>query len=333
MDRSSNCEDYRLGSVLKLLFLIPEQEIELALSISHDTGMPLGSVLIAQGKLKSHELRISIHAQSLLKDSLVDTDEINLAVRHLKEQPLGIEGALNMIGWYRNLEQPSNRLGELLIKAGVLTPLQLTKALAQQRSTLEPLGQALTRLSFISKKAVMKVLSIQEVIRSGLLDRVNGVELIQHVCSKYKSPVKSAQMGPDFVETLINMPSRGAHNLLRSVDHLIDSTSKVLAPSSGSDDEPGSRQLFKRFEKTIEASYGASKSQRENLTESNRLALIPKRTNTKVEKKTISDLRRACTRKYGKWSQANSNFKQQIIEVRKVCMNATGSLKLIGPLW
>ncbi len=58
----------------------------------------------------------------------------------------------------------AKRLGELLVKKGVLTPTQLNIALERQRSTREFLGAILMRLGWLTEEALLKTLAEQFVI-------------------------------------------------------------------------------------------------------------------------------------------------------------------------
>jgi type IV pilus assembly protein PilB len=57
--------------------------------------------------------------------------------------------------------QPTQKLGELLMKRGLLTQLQLDEALKQQRETREFLGAILIRKGLITPEALLTTLSMQ----------------------------------------------------------------------------------------------------------------------------------------------------------------------------
>ena len=60
-----------------------------------------------------------------------------------------------------NPRQSTKKLGELLIQRRLITPAQLERALAQQRSTREFLGAILIRLGLIRPDALLETLSEQ----------------------------------------------------------------------------------------------------------------------------------------------------------------------------
>ncbi|TYP53290.1 GspE/PulE family protein [Thermosediminibacter litoriperuensis] len=53
------------------------------------------------------------------------------------------------------------RLGDLLVKAGMITPEQLEKALNEQKRSGERLGKILVRLGYVSEKDILEVLEFQ----------------------------------------------------------------------------------------------------------------------------------------------------------------------------
>ena len=64
----------------------------------------------------------------------------------------------------------NSRLGDLLLKEQVITPLQLNKALESQRSSGARLGHELTRLGYIEEHDLTSFLSKQYSVPSINLD-------------------------------------------------------------------------------------------------------------------------------------------------------------------
>jgi hypothetical protein len=62
------------------------------------------------------------------------------------------------------------RLGDLLVRAGVLTPTQLEAALAEQRRWGGRLGRVLVQMQFVSEAVLIRALSKQLGIRAADLD-------------------------------------------------------------------------------------------------------------------------------------------------------------------
>jgi hypothetical protein len=183
--KKGKTKDWRLGTILTELSLLSPDELEFALKMTRSTGMPLGSVLLVTGALTKEELRAMIQAQSMLKDQLVDESELLSAMPLLKEQQsLGLEGALRRIKWHRDINMPTNKLGELLVSAKLLSQLDLAKGLAHNRNSLQPLGRTLVLIGALSPRALQHALVIQERIRKGELSREQGVTFLRDVCAR-----------------------------------------------------------------------------------------------------------------------------------------------------
>jgi hypothetical protein len=197
-------KDLRLGTILTELSFLTAEELESALKMTRSTGMPLGSVLLVTGALSKEELRAMIQAQSMLKDHLVDQEKLLSAVPLMKDQQsLGLEGALRRLKWHRDTKIPTNKLGELLVSAQVVSQLQLAKGLAHNRNSLQPLGRTLVLIGALSPRALKQALSIQEQIRTGKLSRAEGVAMLRQVCSKNDLKIKkvkpNAETGTDLL--------------------------------------------------------------------------------------------------------------------------------------
>jgi hypothetical protein len=178
-------KDWRLGTILTELSLLSADELEFALKMTRSTGMPLGSVLLVTGAISKEELRAMIQAQSMLKDQLVDENDLLSAMPLLKgQQSLGLDGALRRIKWHRDTKVPTNKLGELLVSAKLLSQLDLAKGLAHNRSSLQPLGRTLVLIGALSPRALQHALIIQERIRRGELSREQGITFLRDVCAR-----------------------------------------------------------------------------------------------------------------------------------------------------
>lgn len=70
-------------------------------------------------------------------------------------QPLATPGEIDI----DKIDIPHERLGDRLIKAGLITPLHMETALAEQRVTKERLGTILIRNGFVGRKVLMEILS------------------------------------------------------------------------------------------------------------------------------------------------------------------------------
>lgn len=118
----------------------------------------------------------------LLDEGLVTSVQLEEALRIQRTQrtylPLG-QVLLNQ-GWLTRGQltavlrrhQKSARLGELLVRAGRITPEQLRTALAQQAQLRRPLGNTLMMLGYVTEEVMREALCAQLHINFFDLDRI-----------------------------------------------------------------------------------------------------------------------------------------------------------------
>jgi hypothetical protein len=132
----------------------------------------------------------------LIQELLITREQLDEALRiqgTLRTYvPLG--QILTMQGWLKradltavlNRHRKRARLGELLVRAGRLTPEQLQAALTRQAQARQPLGQALMALGYITEEAMREALCTQLHVNFFDLDRIQiDPALARLVTQKY----------------------------------------------------------------------------------------------------------------------------------------------------
>ncbi|GAB4369023.1 MAG: hypothetical protein Kow00128_14860 [Deltaproteobacteria bacterium] len=124
-----------LGQVLVEGGFITPETLERALSRQRETGEMLGEALVRMGALDSLDLTAVLSVQGELSS---------------------VEGALRAAAGGRRM------LGELLLAARRITPEQLDRALAEQERTGERVGEILVRRGILSRPELDAVLAFQD---------------------------------------------------------------------------------------------------------------------------------------------------------------------------
>ncbi len=124
-----------LGQVLVEGQFITPQELNLALEVQKSTSEPLGAILVRMGLLDPADLRAVLTAQK--------------ALATLEDAVKAVAGA----------RQP---LGELLLRAKRITQVQFELAFSEHKRTGEKLGEVLVRLGYITPKELDAVLRFQK---------------------------------------------------------------------------------------------------------------------------------------------------------------------------
>jgi type IV pilus assembly protein PilB len=122
----------------------------------------LGDLLVAEGLATPAQIHEALRLQTRL-ERYVPLGHILVAQKVLTRRQL-----VRVLQRHRL----SSRLGELLVKSGVIGTEQLGVALAEQRRTGEPLGTALVRLKYATEEQVRQALCLQLHIKFFDLDTI-----------------------------------------------------------------------------------------------------------------------------------------------------------------
>jgi hypothetical protein len=168
--------DLRLGQVLVDIGMISTKDLAHALNLAREVGLPVGRVLVMSSFLSEENLQAAVQIQSLLKDQLIDQTAAKQAAAVLLGSKLTLEQALEQMGWSHPGEVSTNKLGELLIEAGYVTPEQLQDALQKSRASGVPFGRLLVLNMVLSEALLSSALNAQILIRDGKVTKVQAIQ-------------------------------------------------------------------------------------------------------------------------------------------------------------
>ena len=109
--------DLRLGNLLSQFGLLDEPEVEKALGVATETGLPVGKVLVMLERISNPTLKAVLEAQWMLKDDLLTLDQAVKAMDLVKRNGWNFSDALVAIDVDAYATKGA-RLGELLVAAG-----------------------------------------------------------------------------------------------------------------------------------------------------------------------------------------------------------------------
>ncbi len=168
-------QDLRLGELLVQAELIIPSDLREAVKLSRSQGLTIGQVLVASGILSEADLKSAIKVQSLVRDSLIPTKLATKALAFSNKEDLNIDETLARLGWVDTGDNNTNKLGELLLGAEVITLQNLEIAMRISQATSVPLGQTLVSLGFLAEQLLAAALNAQILLRSKIIDRQQGV--------------------------------------------------------------------------------------------------------------------------------------------------------------
>ncbi len=173
---SDDEKNIMIGDLLVRSGLISSADLTEAMQVSRRLGMPMGRVLTMDGRISPDIFQLALEAQSIIRDGIVPADvgieALGIAARD--RQP--ISEALKRMDRHPQASASTNRLGELLVDAHIITTDQLNQALKISVETGLPLGGTLVTQGIIHASLLPTVLRAQEQIRDGVLPRDAAIE-------------------------------------------------------------------------------------------------------------------------------------------------------------
>lgn len=171
MNEQVNAPSDRLGQLMVKAGLSSSEQLAEALLHSKQIRLPFGRVLILCGVVTESNLRWAVQAQSMLRDGLITQEVAIEALRLASDASISFDQALERIAWQAPKGRSTNRLGELLVLAKVITAEELDAGLAGSLKTGLPLGRQLVLSKVISEALLTLSLNAQILVRDGKITK------------------------------------------------------------------------------------------------------------------------------------------------------------------
>jgi tetratricopeptide (TPR) repeat protein len=221
---------YQLGELAISLGLIDANDLNQALSISTETSLPVGRVLVMAELMSEIDLNNLIRAQTLLRESMIDYELAQKATAIARSENMPFENALYKLGWLPPDQGDALPLGHLLCDANFVTPDQLNAALKHQEKVRLPLGRVLVLNGVLTEALLTAAINAQIMVRDKKLKKEQAIEALKET-KKRQIPLESFLKSKGFYD----MPNRSAPRLgeLLSVAGLISDSELVTALEHG----------------------------------------------------------------------------------------------------
>lgn len=169
--RGGNAETTcKLGEMLVCAGIIDEEVMEQAHARSLERGEPLGVVLVAEGLLTENYLDAALELQVRVRDGMFSREQ---AIAALKQDPRRL---LDMIAPNMKADEglklktkAAIRLGELLMRAGIVSQSDVMQALELSLAHGHPIGEMLVARGFVTRALLDAALSLQRMITASHL--------------------------------------------------------------------------------------------------------------------------------------------------------------------
>jgi CBS domain-containing protein len=173
----------KLGELLLGAELISEAQLNEALRTSHETGLPLGRILVLTQAVSDELLSAALTAQVLVRDGKVAREHAIQGLRSAKRRRVTIEVSLMDHGFYRPPFRQTVKLGELFVLSGLVNEGDLMNALELGLLRELPIGQVLVESGFISKEILDAGLKFQGMVANATLTAVQASEALRQVAT------------------------------------------------------------------------------------------------------------------------------------------------------
>ena len=200
---------YLLGDLAVQLEVVSSEQVVQSLAISSDTGLPLGRVLVLSGLISENDLSNLILCQSLLREDLVQLEQVRNAFLRVRGSGRRLEDALLELGWERSLEKQLSPLGELLVSSAVITESQLDTYLRQQERVRLPLGRMLVSAGVMTDAFLSTALNVQMMIRQKRLSREEAVDVLVEARKRQLTQSNVPRAKNFYEQPVLNVPKLG----------------------------------------------------------------------------------------------------------------------------
>ncbi len=182
-----------IGELLTKSGILSAELLTDALNKAKERALPLGKVLVMLGYLKQRDLKAAVEAQSLINDGMVSLEMAAQALAVVVKTDVKLPEALGQMGWKKQKQGATNRLGELLVEAEAVTWDQLDEALKTSQETGLPVGRVLVFRKYIANEVLLACLTAQKLIREGVINREQAVQGLKSVRQRQISFEESLQ--------------------------------------------------------------------------------------------------------------------------------------------
>lgn len=167
----------KFGDLLIKLELVSEKDVNDALQVAPQFGMPLGRTLVLSGRLTEAELQLAVELQPLINKKNYPLESAKKAASLVRNEHLQPSEALNQIGVQNSAERVT--LGSILLEAGAISKQQLDDAQKVSYETGMRLGRVLVLNNTISQGLVTKALSAQSMVHDKKISLPQAIELVK----------------------------------------------------------------------------------------------------------------------------------------------------------
>lgn len=167
----------QLGELLVRGGMLPVEHLEEVYNLAVRMRLPIGRVLAMQGHVSEDKLAAAIEIQARIRDRQMSPEQGIQILGMMAREGFSLDMALGRSGSQPTVQLtlPSNRLGELLKAAGIISYKHLEDGLRKSVETGLPLGRVLVSLGVMAQSTLIAALAAQRLVRDGKLERNKAI--------------------------------------------------------------------------------------------------------------------------------------------------------------
>lgn len=241
-DSSRNAQ-ILIGDLLVKSGLVTPAQMADAVPISLTSSLPIGRVLVSSGFLSERNFKAAVQAQSLIRENFLHLELAVNALEKVREYNVSLDEALNRLGWRSEYYETTNRLGDLLVEAEILTRDDLKVCLEDCYTSGMPLGRILVLNGIVNEMQTYAALTAQVLIRERKITRSQAIEGLRMVANRNLTLEESLEL--DGIEMVVRAQKIRLGELLLSAD-LVSEIDLLSAVERGMIDEQPIGQVLVR---------------------------------------------------------------------------------------
>jgi tetratricopeptide (TPR) repeat protein len=169
--------DFLIGDLLVKAGVISQSKLDEAIKLSGAKHLQLGQMLIMSGAINAAQLQAAVDTQSLVRDRTIDLNE---ALKVLKQACKSGQSISDVIASAQTKQSGStNKLGEVLLEAGLINADQFSKAMQRSLATGLPLGRILVLNNTLADSVLSLALDLQVRIRDEMITRLEAIDALR----------------------------------------------------------------------------------------------------------------------------------------------------------
>jgi tetratricopeptide (TPR) repeat protein len=178
--------DILIGELFVKAGIITQKQLDDTARLAGTKHLHIGQMLVMSGFVKQKDLQAAVDAQAMMRDKLIDMNQATRCLKISYKTGASFEELVQEeISLGHQASTQTNRLGELLIDAGIITEKCFAAAMQRCLATGLPLGRILVLNGSIQDSLLRFSLELQVRVRDGMMNRQEAVDVLRREAAKF----------------------------------------------------------------------------------------------------------------------------------------------------